>query len=367
MAPPVVRKQPRRELRRSRVGVCSSYFTMPAARAKRQRRECTILAELARKQKLKEARKQAKAKKRQADMRKAAREGRHDISLVYNNAAGVPVAVSLDHFMAGKHSHKPENYQLRHDNHLTFVLDALARDEFFMDVTLTAEGHSLKAHKSVLSAVSPYFRGVLRDNPCQHPVIIMPRDVRFEELSSIVNYIYKGETTVAAEDLISFMKTAKILQISGLAQHDFSANVNPHVDCSAAGDARSSSSASSNLPSVSGTSRLVTTTTTDQMETPPARPKSRESMISLTDCIDVDMPYVKEEVENANEENKQIFRESSLHTPEVVGNGDQELQQSSSALSPSHDAGLEQPVVSTSSTPPSPLPINSDSETCIDS
>ncbi|KAK7082844.1 hypothetical protein SK128_003839 [Halocaridina rubra] len=42
---------------------------------------------------------------------------------------------------------KPESYQLRHNNHLTIVLEALARDEAFMDVTLTAQGRSLKAHK----------------------------------------------------------------------------------------------------------------------------------------------------------------------------------------------------------------------------
>lgn len=41
----------------------------------------------------------------------------------------------------------PESYQLRHNNHLTIVLEALARDEAFMDVTLTAQGRSLKAHK----------------------------------------------------------------------------------------------------------------------------------------------------------------------------------------------------------------------------
>nr|XP_045597601.1 uncharacterized protein LOC123757808 isoform X1 [Procambarus clarkii] len=314
-------------------------------------------------------------------------EDRGSSDFVHNNADEVPVAVSPEHFLAETSEReptptpptptpqKPESYQLRHNNHLTIVLEALARDESFMDVTLTAQGRSLKAHKSVLSAVSPYFRGVLRDNPCQHPIIIMPRDVRFEELFSIVNYIYKGEMTVAAEDLTSLLKTAEILQVSGLAPSDSSATVNPHTDCSATGNARSSSasssSSSSNLPSVSRTSRLVKTPT-HQMATPPARPKSRDSMINPTDFMDVDMTCVKEEVESADDEEneEQISKESSLQTPGNVGKGDQALQQSLSAFSPSHDAGLEQPIASTSSThdtAPSPLPIKSDPETDINS
>lgn len=73
------------------------------------------------------------------------------------------------------------------------MLDSLANDQTFMDVTLTAQGKSLKAHKSVLSAVSSYFEGVLKENPCQHPVIIMPRDICFDELSNLITYIYRYE------------------------------------------------------------------------------------------------------------------------------------------------------------------------------
>lgn len=195
---------------------------------------------------------------------------------------------------------KPESYQLRHNNHLTIVLEALARDEAFMDVTLTAQGRSLKAHKSVLSAVSPYFRGVLRENPCQHPIIIMPRDVRFEELFSIVNYIYKGEMTVAAEDLTSLLKTAEILQVSGLAPSDSSATVNPHT----AGNIRSSSSsssASSNVPPVSKAHKNVKETN-QGISAPVTRPKSPETMINPSDFMDMDMTYVKEEIQSGGED-----------------------------------------------------------------
>ena len=86
-----------------------------------------------------------------------------------------------------------DSYKLRHNNHMAVVFKQLAEDEAFMDVTLTAEGQPIKAHKSVLSAVSPYFSSVLRANPSQHPVIIMPWHVTFQELRGIVDFIYKWE------------------------------------------------------------------------------------------------------------------------------------------------------------------------------
>ncbi|KAG0716869.1 Protein bric-a-brac 2 [Chionoecetes opilio] len=243
----------------------------------------------------------------------------------HNSGGDEPIPVSPEHFLSEgteqdepapvpptpSQQQKPESYQLRHNNHLTIVLEALARDESFMDVTLTAQGRSLKAHKVVcVVGVSSYFRGVLRDNPCQHPIIIMPRDVRFEELYSIVNYIYKGEMTVAAEDLTSLLKTAEILQVSGLAPSDSTATVNPQTESLPMGEVRSSSnsssstSSSSNIVPVLRTSKTVKTTS-QSLSTPPARPKSIDSMINPADFIDVDMTCVKEEVESEGEEGKE--------------------------------------------------------------
>ncbi|XP_037772742.1 protein bric-a-brac 2-like isoform X2 [Penaeus monodon] len=232
---------------------------------------------------------------------------------------------------------KPESYQLRHNNHLTIVLEALARDEAFMDVTLTAQGRSLKAHKSVLSAVSPYFRGVLRDNPCQHPIIIMPRDVRFEELYSIVNYIYKGEMTVAAEDLTSLLKTAEILQVSGLAPSDSTATVNPSTESCATGNVRSSSASSSSSSSTHppGARTVRPPKATPQgVATPPARPKSRDCMINPTDFMDVDMTCVKEEVASGGEEEEDSANNEVAIPPPANENGKQDEPQETRNSSP---------------------------------
>lgn len=104
------------------------------------------------------------------------------------------------------------NYQ----TNLTSVFDQLLQNESFVDVTLACEGHSIKAHKIVLSACSPYFQGLFIDNPCQHPTIIM-RDVKWTELKSAVEFMYKGEINVSQEQIGPLLRLAEMLKIRGLA------------------------------------------------------------------------------------------------------------------------------------------------------
>ncbi|XP_053956837.1 protein bric-a-brac 2-like [Anastrepha ludens] len=105
------------------------------------------------------------------------------------------------------------NYQ----TNLTNVFDELLQNESFVDVTLACEGQSIKAHKMVLSACSPYFQALFYDNPCQHPIIIM-RDVRWEELKAIMEFMYKGEINVSQEQINPLLKVAEMLKIRGLAE-----------------------------------------------------------------------------------------------------------------------------------------------------
>ena len=51
----------------------------------------------------------------------------------------------------------------------------------------------------------------------KHPVIVM-KDVDFENLKSLVEYMYKGEANVPQHMLSSFIQTAESLQIRGLAE-----------------------------------------------------------------------------------------------------------------------------------------------------
>ena len=105
------------------------------------------------------------------------------------------------------------NYQ----SNLTSVFDQLLQNETFVDVTLAADGHAIKAHRMVLSACSPYFQALFFDNPCQHPIVIL-KDTRWSELKAIVEYMYRGEISVAQEELTSLLRVAETLKIRGLSE-----------------------------------------------------------------------------------------------------------------------------------------------------
>nr|BCX71445.1 broad protein isoform ZFe [Pseudothemis zonata] len=113
-----------------------------------------------------------------------------------------------------------QHFCLRWNNYqssITSAFENLRDDEDFVDVTLACEGKSLKAHRVVLSACSPYFRELLKSTPCKHPVIVL-QDVAFADLHALVEFIYHGEVNVHQRSLTSFLKTAEVLRVSGLTQ-----------------------------------------------------------------------------------------------------------------------------------------------------
>ncbi|XP_052562120.1 broad-complex core protein isoform X1 [Culex pipiens pallens] len=113
-----------------------------------------------------------------------------------------------------------QHFCLRWNNYqssITSAFENLRDDEDFVDVTLACDGRSLKAHRVVLSACSPYFRELLKSTPCKHPVIVL-QDVAFTDLHALVEFIYHGEVNVHQRSLSSFLKTAEVLRVSGLTQ-----------------------------------------------------------------------------------------------------------------------------------------------------
>ncbi len=114
----------------------------------------------------------------------------------------------------------PQLFCLRWNNYqtnLTNVFDQLLQNESFVDVTLAcADGHSVKAHKMVLSACSPYFQSLFYDNPCKHPIVIM-KDIKWNELKAAVEFMYRGEINICQEQIGPLLKVAESLKIRGLA------------------------------------------------------------------------------------------------------------------------------------------------------
>ncbi|XP_011052440.1 PREDICTED: protein bric-a-brac 1-like isoform X1 [Acromyrmex echinatior] len=111
-----------------------------------------------------------------------------------------------------------QQFSLRWNNylkHITCAFETLRSDEDLVDVTLSCEGKKIRAHKMLLSACSTYFRDLFKENPCQHPIIIF-RNVKFDDLAALVDFMYQGEVNVIQEQLASFLTTAELLAVQGL-------------------------------------------------------------------------------------------------------------------------------------------------------
>jgi hypothetical protein len=62
---------------------------------------------------------------------------------------------------AGANGGVGQEFCLKWNNHRTTILsvmDALLEEESLVDVTLSADGQFIRAHRVILSACSPYFR-----------------------------------------------------------------------------------------------------------------------------------------------------------------------------------------------------------------
>ncbi|EFX80958.1 hypothetical protein DAPPUDRAFT_8020, partial [Daphnia pulex] len=113
-----------------------------------------------------------------------------------------------------------QQFCLRWNNHqsaLVSVFDHLLQSEAFVDVTLAVEGLLLRAHKLVLSACSPYFQAMFASHPAKHPIIIL-KDVRYNDLRALLDFMYKGEVAVDQDRLPAFLRLAESLKIRGLAE-----------------------------------------------------------------------------------------------------------------------------------------------------
>ncbi|XP_026726688.1 protein abrupt-like isoform X6 [Trichoplusia ni] len=111
-----------------------------------------------------------------------------------------------------------QQYSLRWNDFHSSMVSSFRRlrdEEDFVDVTLACAGATFTAHKVVLSACSPYFRKLLKANPCQHPIVIL-RDVHDKDMESLLRFMYQGEVHIGQEQLKEFLRAAQLLQVRGL-------------------------------------------------------------------------------------------------------------------------------------------------------
>ncbi|XP_074595358.1 uncharacterized protein LOC141850594 isoform X1 [Brevipalpus obovatus] len=112
------------------------------------------------------------------------------------------------------------SYCLRRNNHCFDLADHFERmfkEESMVDVTLSCGNGCIKAHRMVLSACSSYFNEIFSkfNAPHQYPIVII-KDMPFDDLRSIIEFIYRGEVTVPHNRLSSVLRSAEALKVKGL-------------------------------------------------------------------------------------------------------------------------------------------------------
>merc|ERR1712179_302643 len=93
------------------------------------------------------------------------------------------------------------------------------KEQRFCDVTLVSDDQKpFQAHRYVLSTFSPVLKNILLNNPHSHPLIYL-RGVNYQDLDSILQFIYFGKTWVDHSNIKKFAEVAKDLQIKKLAEN----------------------------------------------------------------------------------------------------------------------------------------------------
>ena len=98
--------------------------------------------------------------------------------------------------------------------------EELRNENKLCDVTLaTDDGHQIQAHRVILSAGSTFFKEVF--SKCsQQNLCLYLKGIFTDDLESIIDFLYKGETTILQEHLNSFLHTAQELKVTGILNGD---------------------------------------------------------------------------------------------------------------------------------------------------
>ena len=91
---------------------------------------------------------------------------------------------------------REQEFSLRwnnYENNLCLVLESMLKRGALVDVTLSCEGTSLKVHRAILSACSPYFEELFIQTDHSHPIVIL-KDVKAEELQALIDVNYHLQT-----------------------------------------------------------------------------------------------------------------------------------------------------------------------------
>lgn len=122
-----------------------------------------------------------------------------------------------------------ENYQLKWNSHITNLnssISNLFKNDKYADVMLFTcnadEGFfGIPAHKLILGTCSHYFSSIFDNNPLPINTMIyifLPSELSRRSISTLIQYMYTGEATVANDILNEVLKGGELLKIRGLCK-----------------------------------------------------------------------------------------------------------------------------------------------------
>ncbi|KAJ0172073.1 hypothetical protein K1T71_012046 [Dendrolimus kikuchii] len=125
--------------------------------------------------------------------------------------------------MAGCEDDELQQFSLRWHNHQNSVIGALGRmlsTGALTDVTLSASGTSVKAHKLVLASCSQYFAQLFKEVETENNTLVVVLGCEPSELNLLLTFMYTGEVTASKKILPSLLRLAQTLKVSGLTDAD---------------------------------------------------------------------------------------------------------------------------------------------------
>ena len=105
-----------------------------------------------------------------------------------------------------------------YSDHLREVMREMMTTSEFADVTLvTDDKQQLRAHRNILSAVSPVFKEILQLDGINSNSVIYLRGIQHSEIALIMQYIYLGEARLHKDRVNEFLMVSKNLEIKELS------------------------------------------------------------------------------------------------------------------------------------------------------
>ncbi|CAH1636193.1 unnamed protein product [Spodoptera littoralis] len=123
-----------------------------------------------------------------------------------------------------------QQFSLRWHNHQNSLIGALGRmlsSGALTDVTLSASGTSVKAHRLVLASCSQYFAQLFKEVEAENNTLVVVLGCDATELRLLLTFMYTGEVTASKKILPSLLRLAQTLKVSGLTDADTNSTLTP--------------------------------------------------------------------------------------------------------------------------------------------